>query len=87
MGGAPGSVVPYRAATCRAATCRVANAEDVAVPQSSASGAKDVRPQIPPLKLSTFVNPPSERLVRVGNQEGAVETVDEKSVLKRVKGG
>jgi hypothetical protein len=37
--------------------------------------------------LCTFVNPRSERLARVGNQERAVETVGEKSVLKRIKGG
>jgi hypothetical protein len=37
--------------------------------------------------LSTFVNPPSERLARVGNQERAVDTVGEKCALKRAKGG
>jgi hypothetical protein len=35
--------------------------------------------------LSTFVNPPSERLVRERDQERGAETLGEKCVLKRVK--
>jgi hypothetical protein len=37
--------------------------------------------------LSTFVNPPSEKLVREGTQERGDETVGDKCVLKRVKRG
>jgi hypothetical protein len=36
--------------------------------------------------LSTFVNPPSEKLAREGNLEGVAEVVGEKDALKRVKG-
>jgi hypothetical protein len=37
--------------------------------------------------LCTFVNPPSERLVREGTPKRVAETVGEEHVLKRVKRG
>jgi hypothetical protein len=37
--------------------------------------------------LSTFVNPPSERLAKEGNRERGGETVGDKCVPKRVKRG